>query len=146
MVDNRLILVTGAAGQVGSVGRTVVGLLLDRGLPVRAMVRRDDVRAASLRAAGAQVWSATCSNRAMFIASSAAAAGSTLARGEGLLVVTSCVTQALDADACVQILRECGFVRTGGIVLINLLKIPDGLNADETERYFRKNGAELCTP
>src|SRR2546422_2912094 len=55
MVDNGLILVTGAAGQVGSVGRTVVGLLLDRALPVRAMVRRDDERAASLRAAGAQV-------------------------------------------------------------------------------------------
>jgi len=55
MVDNGLILVTGAAGQLGSVGRTVVGLLLDRGLPVRAMVRRDDERAASLRAAGAQV-------------------------------------------------------------------------------------------
>ena len=55
MADNGLILVTGAAGQVGSVGRTVVGLLLDRGLPVRAMVRRDDERAASLRAAGAQV-------------------------------------------------------------------------------------------
>src|SRR5216683_5315433 len=55
MVDNELILVTGAAGQVGSVGRTVVGLLLDRGFPVRAMVRREDERAASLRAAGAQV-------------------------------------------------------------------------------------------
>src|SRR5882672_5202834 len=55
MVDNGLILVTGAAGQLGSVGRTVVGLLLDRGLPVRAMVRREDERAASLRAAGAQV-------------------------------------------------------------------------------------------
>src|SRR5712671_1730326 len=55
MADNGLILVTGAAGQVGSVGRTVVGLLLDRGLPVRAMVRRDDDRAAALRAAGAEV-------------------------------------------------------------------------------------------
>jgi len=49
------ILVTGAAGQVGSVGRTVTGLLLDRGFPVRAMVRREDERAASLRAAGAEV-------------------------------------------------------------------------------------------
>jgi len=55
MADIGLILVTGAAGQVGSVGRTVGGLLLDQGLPVRAMVRRDDERAASLRAAGAQV-------------------------------------------------------------------------------------------
>ncbi|HVY69086.1 MAG TPA: NAD(P)H-binding protein [Verrucomicrobiae bacterium] len=49
------ILVTGAAGQVGAVGRTVASLLLDRGLPVRAMVRREDDRAAALRAAGAEV-------------------------------------------------------------------------------------------
>src|SRR3954467_11409593 len=55
MVDNGSILVTGAAGQLGAVGRTVAGLLLDRGLPVRAMVRREDDRAASLRAAGAEV-------------------------------------------------------------------------------------------
>jgi uncharacterized protein YbjT (DUF2867 family) len=55
MVDDGLILVTGAAGQVGSVGRTVTGLFLDRGLPVRAMVRREDDRATSLRAAGAEV-------------------------------------------------------------------------------------------
>src|ERR1700674_2963701 len=54
MADNGSILVTGAAGQLGSVGRTVTGLLLDRGFPVRAMVRREDERAASLRAAGAQ--------------------------------------------------------------------------------------------
>ncbi len=49
------ILVTGAAGQLGAVGRTVTGLLLDRGLPVRAMVRREDDRAAALRATGAEV-------------------------------------------------------------------------------------------
>jgi uncharacterized protein YbjT (DUF2867 family) len=55
MADNASILVTGAAGQVGAVGRTVTGLLLDRGLPVRAMVHRDDDRAAALRAAGAEV-------------------------------------------------------------------------------------------
>jgi uncharacterized protein YbjT (DUF2867 family) len=55
MADNGLILVTGAAGQLGAVGRTVTGLLLDRGLPVRAMVRREDERAAALRAAGAEV-------------------------------------------------------------------------------------------
>src|SRR5499425_2876865 len=55
MAEHGLILVTGAAGQVGAVGRTVTGLLLDRGLPVRAMVRREDDRAAALRAAGAEV-------------------------------------------------------------------------------------------
>jgi NAD(P)H dehydrogenase (quinone) len=49
------ILITGAAGQVGAVGRTLTGLLLDRGLPVRALVRREDERAAALRAAGAEV-------------------------------------------------------------------------------------------
>src|SRR5262245_43283686 len=55
MADNGSILVIGAAGQLGAVGRTVTGLLLDRGLPVRAMVRREDDRAAALRAAGAEV-------------------------------------------------------------------------------------------
>jgi uncharacterized protein YbjT (DUF2867 family) len=53
--DIEPILVTGAAGKLGAVGRTVTGLLLDRGLPVRAMVRREDDRAAALRAAGAEV-------------------------------------------------------------------------------------------
>jgi uncharacterized protein YbjT (DUF2867 family) len=55
MTDNGSILITGAAGQIGAVGRTVTGLLLDQGLPVRAMVRREDDRAAALRAAGAEV-------------------------------------------------------------------------------------------
>src|SRR5260370_35498189 len=55
MADNGSILVTGAAGQLGAVGRTVCGLLLERGLPVRAMVRREDDRAAALRAGGAEV-------------------------------------------------------------------------------------------
>src|SRR6266436_3978183 len=55
MADKGPILVTGAAGQLGAVGRTVTGLLLARGLPVRAMVRREDDRAAGLRAAGAEV-------------------------------------------------------------------------------------------
>jgi len=54
-VENAPILVTGAAGQLGAVGRTVTSLLLERGLPVRALVRREDERAAALRAAGAEV-------------------------------------------------------------------------------------------
>src|SRR4051812_29385455 len=55
MAENGSILVTGAAGQLGAVGRTVTGLLLERGLPVHALVRREDDRAAALRAAGAEV-------------------------------------------------------------------------------------------
>src|SRR6476620_3001894 len=55
MTNDGSILVTGAAGQLGAVGRTVTGLLLKCGLPVRAMVRREDERAAALRAAGAEV-------------------------------------------------------------------------------------------
>jgi NAD(P)H dehydrogenase (quinone) len=55
MTGDKPILVTGAAGQVGGVGRTVTRLLSDRGVPVRAMVRRQDERAAALRAAGAEV-------------------------------------------------------------------------------------------
>src|SRR5256884_6342108 len=53
--DAGSILVPGAAGQLGAFGRPVTRLLLDRGLPVRAMVRREDDRAAALRAAGAEV-------------------------------------------------------------------------------------------
>ena len=49
------ILVTGAAGKVGAVGRFVVEQLRSKDLPVRAMVHRDDERAEALRATGAEV-------------------------------------------------------------------------------------------
>ena len=49
------ILVTGAAGRVGAVGREVVEILRGRNLPVRALVHRDDERAEPLRAIGAEV-------------------------------------------------------------------------------------------
>src|SRR4029453_8769333 len=48
-------LVTGAAGRVGAVGRTVTELLLKSGTAVRAMVRTDDERAQALRDMGAEV-------------------------------------------------------------------------------------------
>jgi len=47
------ILVTGAAGRVGAVGRTVTELLLKQGKAVRAMVRNEDERAQALRDMGA---------------------------------------------------------------------------------------------
>jgi len=49
------ILVTGAAGRVGAVGRTVTELLLTQGEAVRAMVRNEDERAQALREKGAEV-------------------------------------------------------------------------------------------
>jgi len=49
------ILVTGAAGRIGGVGREVVERLCRRGLPVRALVHRQDERAERLRETGAQV-------------------------------------------------------------------------------------------
>ena len=45
-------------------------------------------------------------------------------------------------DRCVQILRECGFLPTGPVGVVNLGDIPEGLNAEELERFLRKNGAE----
>ena len=49
------ILVTGAAGRVGAIGRTVTELLMKHGKAVRAMVRTEDERAQALRDMGAEV-------------------------------------------------------------------------------------------
>src|SRR5262245_50570570 len=49
------MLVTGAAGRIGVVGRTVTELLLQQGKAVRAMVRHADDRAQALRDLGAEV-------------------------------------------------------------------------------------------
>jgi len=49
------ILVTGAAGAVGGIGRNLTEFLLARGHKVRALVRRDDTRAEALRRLGAEV-------------------------------------------------------------------------------------------
>src|SRR3954463_9827802 len=49
------ILVTGAAGAVGGIGRNLTEFLLARGHTVRALVRREDERAEALRRLGAEV-------------------------------------------------------------------------------------------
>jgi uncharacterized protein YbjT (DUF2867 family) len=49
------ILVTGVGGGVGGVGSSVVELLRERELPVRALIHHDDERADALRALSAQV-------------------------------------------------------------------------------------------
>ena len=49
------ILVTGAAGGVGSTAQTAIAVLLEQGHRVRAMVRKLDARADSLRDLGAEI-------------------------------------------------------------------------------------------
>src|SRR5271156_2012367 len=49
------ILVTGAAGAVGSIGRNLTEMLVGKGHRVRALVRREDDRAQALRQLGAEV-------------------------------------------------------------------------------------------
>ncbi len=55
------ILVTGAAGRVGAVGRTVTEMLLKHDKAVRALVRTEDERARALRDMVRRSWSAICS-------------------------------------------------------------------------------------
>ena len=49
------ILVTGAAGDIGAIGRHLTAMLLAKGHKVRALVRREDGRAEGLRRLGAEV-------------------------------------------------------------------------------------------
>ncbi|ATU94133.1 NAD(P)H-binding protein [Phyllobacterium zundukense] len=53
--QKRPILVTGAAGDIGAVGRNLTANLLHNGHKVRALVRREDERAEVLRQLGAEV-------------------------------------------------------------------------------------------
>jgi hypothetical protein len=47
---------------------------------------------------------------------------------------------ALDMDTCIQVLGECGSLPTGPVGLVNLLNIPEDLDAEQTERFLRENG------
>ncbi|WP_287286420.1 NAD(P)H-binding protein [Mesorhizobium sp.] len=49
------ILVTGAAGDIGAIGRHLTEMLLAKGHKVRAGVRREDERAEALRVLGAEI-------------------------------------------------------------------------------------------
>src|SRR5262245_39419545 len=51
-MTNTRVLVTGATGKIGG---AVAAQLLEKGLPTRALVHRDDARAARLRVLGAEV-------------------------------------------------------------------------------------------
>jgi NAD(P)H dehydrogenase (quinone) len=56
MSSTHPILVTGAAGNIGGIGRNVVELLRKRDLPVRAFVRGNDERSDALKEMGADVF------------------------------------------------------------------------------------------
>ena len=49
---------------------------------------------------------------------------------------------ALDGDRCIEILGECGFLLTAvRFGMVNLMDIPDGLNARELAKFLREHGA-----
>src|SRR5215469_2462366 len=62
MPKNAPILVTGVPGNVGSVGGSIVKLLRERDLPVRALVLRLDERSQALRETGAELVVADLTN------------------------------------------------------------------------------------
>lgn len=64
MSNSNPILITGAAGSNGAVGRTVVKLLRDKKVPVRALVHRLDERSQALSEMGAEVVVADLTNGA----------------------------------------------------------------------------------
>ena len=64
MSEQSPILVTGAAGNIGSVGRTIVKLLREKDMPVKALVHRLDDRSQALTDMGAEVVVADLTNGA----------------------------------------------------------------------------------
>ena len=50
---------------------------------------------------------------------------------------------ALDNDACVQILREGGFLRGPSVRVVRLERVPEALDALNLEKFLRENGSRL---
>jgi hypothetical protein len=67
-----------------------------------------------------------------------------IAKGKpGILLVVSAAAwrHPLNVDTCMKILRESGFVPTDpGINMVDLLHLPEGLSAEELEKYLREHG------
>jgi hypothetical protein len=61
-----------------------------------------------------------------------------------LVVLSDAVKRGLDDDTCVDILRDGGFLPTGGVATVDLTQVPGGLNAEETKRFVRENGPQIC--
>ena len=50
--------------------------------------------------------------------------------------------RGLSDDRCIEILDESSLLDTGG--LVDFTQIPNGLDAKETQRFVRENGARIC--
>jgi hypothetical protein len=67
--------------------------------------------------------------------------------GLRLIMMQAGARLAMDVDRCVEVLAEYGFLLAGtGISMLNFLDVPHGLSAQESERYLREHGAEICNP
>ena len=51
---------------------------------------------------------------------------------------------ALDQDTCMRILGEAGFLPTGRLGIVNLIDVPDGLNAEQTKMFLQDHAADIC--
>ena len=61
-------------------------------------------------------------------------------------IVLSRTGMALSKDRCIEILKEYGHLSTGPMCSVCLAAIPEGLNAEQTERFLREQGAWLLSP
>jgi hypothetical protein len=68
-----------------------------------------------------------------------------IAKNQRRFVVTlyGCGARGLSDDRCVQILDEAGFLYTSGSAIVDFTQIPNGLDAKDTERFVRENGAKI---
>jgi uncharacterized protein YbjT (DUF2867 family) len=99
------ILVTGAAGgQQGATGRLVAGLLLERGIAVRAFVHRLDGRSEELRGRGAEIVEGDLLNPATVVGAlrGVKRAFFTYPVSDGLLEATT-IFAAAGRDACLEL-------------------------------------------
>jgi hypothetical protein len=55
--------------------------------------------------------------------------------------------RGLSNERCIEILKECGHLRTGPwFSLVDLYRIPRGLSSEDTERFLREHGEQVCSP